>query len=260
MVSSGVASAVIAPPPTTMQGRLGSEEKRNRGLDGLRIRARLSDGQAFGEIGDIDVRSLDLNVKRQLHVHRARAAGQHGIPGAMQDEGHLIGANHIEAALGHRRHNMRKIGRGEAVEFLHHAVTTHVGGGAASNKEKRRRVAVRGREPDDRVRRSRADRGASRDGLAGDAVVRISDVHGALLVHHLDEGQLRNRIVEGVDHAPIAVPRQSGDIRNAVRLERLSDDLSNCELHRRPPGSISGFAAHSTPAQRSERIQPRSAG
>ena len=227
--------AVIAPPPTTMHGRLAVSRSLIAASMACASARGFPIGRRLVEFRDVDVSSLHLDVKRQLHVHRARAARQHRIPGAMHHEGNLIGADHIEGALGNRRRNVRKIGRGEAVEFLHHAVSAHVRGGAASNKEKRRRVAVSGREPNDRVRRARPDRCASSDGLAGNPVVRIGDVNGVLLVHHLNEGKLRDRIVEGVDHAPIAVPGQAGDIRNSVCLESLSDQLSHCELHRQPP-------------------------
>ena len=150
----------------------------------------------------------------------------------MQHEWDLIGANHIESAFCDWRHNVREIRRREAVEFLHDAVPAHVRGSAAGDEEQRGRIAVRGCKSDNRVRRTRADRGASSDRLARDAIVCVRNVNGALFVHYLDEAQLGNRIVEGINHAPISVSRQAGDIGNAVRFESLSDDLSHCELHR----------------------------
>jgi hypothetical protein len=56
-------------------------------------------------------------------------------------------------------------------------------------------------------------------------------VHGTLLVHYLDEGQLGDWVVESVEQTPVAVTRQAGDIRNAVSFESLSDDLSDCKVH-----------------------------
>src|SRR5207245_2056539 len=112
----------------------GSEEKLNGSLDGLGIRPQLTDRQAPGEICYVNVRSLDLNIKRQLHVHRARATSHHRVPGAMHHEGYLVGPDHIEGALGHWRHDMRKIGRREAVQLLHDPVATHVSGGAAGDE------------------------------------------------------------------------------------------------------------------------------
>ena len=52
----------------------------------------------------------------------------------MHHEGYLVGPDHIEGAFGHWRHDMRKIGRREAVQLLHDPVATHVSGGAAGDE------------------------------------------------------------------------------------------------------------------------------
>src|SRR5690348_13659212 len=141
-------------------------------------------------------------------MHWSGTASQHGIPGAMHYKRHLIRPDYIKGALGDGGYDMWKIRRCEAIKLLHHAVSTHMRSGAAGYEEQRCRIAVRGGEADNRIGRARTNRGTGGDRLASDAVVRIGNVDGALLVHHLDEGQLRYRIIESINHAPITVPRQ----------------------------------------------------
>src|SRR6516225_135649 len=93
------------------------------------------------------------------------------------------------------------------------------------------------RESDDGVGGAWTDRGAGGDRLSGHPVMRVGYVDRALLVHDLDKGQLGNRIVKGVNHAPVSVPRQAGDVGSAVGFESLTYDLSDCEPHRQPPWS-----------------------
>src|SRR5512135_3690040 len=81
-----------------------------------------------------------------------------------------------------------------------------------------------------------ANGGAGRNRLTCHAVVRVGDVDSPLLVHYLDESQTGNWIVEGVNHAPVAVSGQTRDIGNAISLQCFSNDLSNGEPHGEPPG------------------------
>ena len=216
-------------------GAFGRQQQPDRFPDRPALGPRPARGKALPQVLDVDVRLLNLDIERNFHMDRPGPAGQHRVERAMHHERRHVGVDDVEIALGHCACHRGEVGGVVSVELLHDAVAAHMSRGRAGNQQEGRGIA-RGRcHADHGVGRARTDRRAGADRLAGGAVVGIRQVSRTLFVHDLDEGDFRYGIVERVEQAPVAVPRQADDIGHAIFLEGLADHLANGKRHGIPP-------------------------
>ncbi len=187
-----------------------------------------------------DVRRLGLDVHREVQQDRARAARHHRVPRAVEHERELVHARRLPPLLDDRFEDARVVGGVAALQLLEKPVSAQVRVRRACHERDRRRIDIGGAHPDDGIGGTRPDAREREDGAPGRAVVPVGEVHGRLLVHHLDGPDGIAPVVEDVGERPAAV---AGDARHewhALADQILDDDLRACQPARlerfhRPP-------------------------
>ena len=224
-VTSAQASARIAPPPATMTGRSRRAKQVRRAFHVVRRRPNPAAGLAPRRIRQDDLRGLGLDVHRQVQEDGPGPAGQHRVPGPMEDEGQVVDARRLPPFLDDRLEDSRVVGVMAAVELLEDAVAAHVGVGRAGDEWNGRRIDVGRAHADDGVHRTRADARERQHRPAARAEVAVRKMDGRLFVHHLDRPDAVRSVEQGVGDGPAAVAGNPGREFNVASDEKLDDDL-----------------------------------
>ena len=173
-----------------------------------------------------DVGLFLVHVVGNVQVHRAGAAGDHGVHGLAQRQRQHVHARRLEGALDHGAHHLREVGLVVLVELLERRAVVlrgrHVGGDAQEGRGVRQRRGA-GHHHVGRARPRGRERG---HGLVLDAEVGVGHVAGALLVARRDELQLVLHVVERVEDADVAVAADAEDVGHLLLHQVLGDELA----------------------------------
>ena len=180
---------------------------------------------ALGRVGEGDLGAVGQDVHRHVEQDRSGPAGDHLVPGPVQDERQLVDARRLPPLLDDRLEDPRVVGDVASLELLEQAGATHVRVGRAGQQRHRGRVDIRRGHPDDRVGRPGADAGEGQDRLAGGPVEPVGQVDGGLLVHDLHGPDRVLPVEQGVGQRPAAVARDPGHDRDALAHQVLDHDL-----------------------------------
>ena len=180
-----------------------------------------------------DVGRLGLNVHRHVQEDRPGPPGNHLVPRAMHDEWDVVDARRPEPLLDDGIEDPRVVGAVPSLDFLEQSVAAHVRVRGAGHQEHRGRVDVGGPHADNRVGLAGTDAREGQHRPARDAVVAVRQMHGRLLVHHLDGADLVRPVEERVGEVPAAVAGDARRVRHALADQVLDDDLSARQPHGR---------------------------
>ena len=224
-VTSADASAVMAPPPATMTGRFAVAQQGRGPFDVVGGRPDPAACLALRRVGEGDLGAVGQDVHRHVEQDRSGPAGDHLVPGPVQDERQLVDARRLPPLLDDRLEDPRVVGDVASLELLEQAGAAHVRVGRAGQQRHRGRVDVGRGHPDDRVGRPRADAGEGQDRLAGGPVEPVGQVDRGLLVHDLHGPDRVLPVEQGIGQRPAAVARDPGHDRDALAHQVLDHDL-----------------------------------
>ena len=200
-------------------------QQRRRPLDVVGGRPDPAACLALGGVGEDDLGAVGQDVHRHVEQDRPGPAGDHLVPGPVEDERQLVDARRLPPLLDDRLEDPRVVGDVASLELLEQAGAAHVGVRRAGQQRDRGRVDVRRGHPDDRVGRPRTDAGEGEDRLAGRPVEAVGEVDGGLLVHDLHGPDRVLSVEQGVGQRPAAVARDAGHDRHALADQVLDHDL-----------------------------------
>ncbi len=206
-------------------GSLGRAKQVRRAFHVVRGRPNPASGFAPRRIRQDDLRGLGLDVHRQVQQDRPGPAGQHRVPGPMEDERQVVDARRLPPFLDDRLEDSRVVGVMAAVEFLEDAVAAHVGVRRAGDERNGSRIDIGRAHADKGVHRTRADAREGQHRPAARAEVAVRKMDGRLFVHHLDRPDAVRSVEQGVGDGPAAVAGNPGREFNVVSDEKLDDDL-----------------------------------